>query len=159
MWGDRIFLLSAVPIGVSKEESHEYRGALPERDVHRYVVVAIDRHDGNIVWERVAGEQTPHEATHATAGTYASSSAITDGEHVVAFFESNGLYVYDMLGNLVWNTDLGDKRVLTEGGEGTPGLLAPRVGVERRDDVHLGASWARAGAAVQVHVDLSLIHI
>jgi len=123
VWGDRIFLLSAVPIGVSKEESHEYRGALPERDVHRYVVVAIDRHDGNIVWERVAGEQTPHEATHATAGTYASSSAITDGEHVVAFFESNGLYVYDMLGNLVWNTDLGDKRVLTEGGEGTTPAL------------------------------------
>ena len=123
VWGDRIFLLSAVPLGVSEEEEHEYRGALPERDVHRYVVLAYDRKDGSLLWERTAGERIPHEATHATAGTYASSSAITDGEHVVAFFESNGLFVYDVDGNLVWETDLGDKRVLTEGGEGTTPVL------------------------------------
>jgi len=123
VWGDRLFLLSAVPVGVSDEEQHQYRGALPVRDVHRYVVLAIDRSDGHIVWERVAGEQQPHEATHASSGTYASSSAITDGEHVIAFFESNGLYVYDMDGTLVWSTDLGNKRVLTEGGEGTTPAL------------------------------------
>ena len=123
VWDDRIFLLSAVPIGVSEAEAHEYRGALPDRDVHRYVVLAYDRNDGSLLWERVAGERRPHEATHATAGTYASSSAITDGEHVVAFFESNGLFVYDVDGNLVWENDLGDKRVLTEGGEGTTPVL------------------------------------
>jgi len=123
VWGDRLFLLSAVPVGVSETEEHEYRGALPERDVHRYVVIAVDRHDGRIVWERVASEERPHEATHATAGTYASSSAITDGEHVVAFFESNGLFVYDMEGNLIWEKDIGNKRVLTEGGEGTTPAL------------------------------------
>ena len=42
---------------------------------------------------------------------------------MIAFFESNGLYVYDMDGTLVWSTDLGDKRVLTEGGEGTTPAL------------------------------------
>ena len=123
VWGDRLFLLTAVPVGVSDQEQHDYRGALPERDVHRYVVLAFDRRDGSIVWQRVAGERQPHEATHASAGTYASSSAVTDGEHVVAFFESNGLYVYDMDGNLAWSKDLGDKRVLTEGGEGTTPVL------------------------------------
>ena len=71
-WGDRIFLLTAVPLGVSDDEVHQYRGALPERDVHQYLVLAIDRRDGRIVWERVAGERQPHEATHATSGTYAS---------------------------------------------------------------------------------------
>ena len=83
--------------------------------MHRYVVLAFDRRDGSLVWRRDAGERRPHEATHASAGTYASSSAITDGEHVVAFFESNGLYVYDLDGNLAWSKDLGDKRVLTGG--------------------------------------------
>ena len=118
VWGDRLYLLTALPVGLSAEEQHEYRGALPVRDVHLYVVVAVDRRDGRILWERVASERQPHEATHATTGTYASSSAVTDGEHVIAFFESNGLYAYDMDGNLVWEKDFGDKTVLTEGGGG-----------------------------------------
>ena len=148
VWGDRLFLLSAVPVGVSDDEEHEYRGALPERDVHRYVVIAVDRRDGRIVWERVASERQPHEATHATAGTYASSSAITDGEHVVAFFESNGLYVYDMDGNLVWQKDLGDKRVLTEGGEGTTPALHGNTLVlvwDHNDDSYIVAFDKRTG--------------
>ena len=123
VWGDRIYLLTAVPVGVTAGEQHQYRGALPERDVHQYVVLAIDRRDGHVVWERVAGARRPHEATHASSGTYASSSAIADGEHVIAYFESNGLYTYDTDGNLLWQTDLGDKRVLTEGGEGTTPAL------------------------------------
>ena len=57
--------------------------ALPERDVHQYLVLAIDRRDGRIVWERVAGERQPHEATHASSGTYASSSDITDSGAIV----------------------------------------------------------------------------
>ena len=123
VWGDSVFLLTAVPLGVSAEEQHEYRGALPQRDVHQYVVLAYDRHDGSLLWQRVAGERQPHEATHPSAGTYASSSAITDGTHVVAYFESNGLFVFDMDGNPVWDVNLGDKRVLTEGGEGTSPAL------------------------------------
>jgi hypothetical protein len=34
-------------------------------------------------------------------GTYASSAAITDGQHVYAFFDSFGLYAYDMDGKLL----------------------------------------------------------
>lgn len=149
VWGDRLFLLTAVPVGVPDEEQHDYRGALPERDVHRYLVLAFDRHDGSIVWRRVAGERRPHEATHASAGTYASSSAITDGEHVVAFFESNGLYVYDMDGNPVWSKDLGDKRVLTEGGEGaTPVLHGNHLVVvwDHNDQSYIVAFDKRTGA-------------
>lgn len=148
IWGDYLFLLSAVPVGVPPEQQHEYRGALPDRDVHRYVVMAIDRHNGSMVWQRVAGERKPHEATHATAGTYASSSAITDGEHVVAFFESNGLFVYDMDGNLVWEKDLGDKRVLTEGGEGTTPALHGNTIVlvwDHNDDSFIVAFDKRTG--------------
>ncbi len=123
VWGDRLFLLTAVPLGVPREEQHQYRGALPERDVHRYMVLAIDRRDGSILWERAAQEHQPHEGTNPLSGTYASSSAVTDGESVIAFFESNGLYVYDMDGNPVWDVDLGDKRVMTERGEGTSPAL------------------------------------
>jgi outer membrane protein assembly factor BamB len=123
IWGDRLFLLTAVPAGVPLAESHQPRGGVNPRIAHTYRVLAINRADGKIVWERVAGEETPHEASHQDNGTWASSSAITDGQHVIASFESRGLYCYDMNGTLVWRKDLGDKKMRNEFGEGsTPAL-------------------------------------
>ena len=85
--------------------------------------MAIDRETGRRVWEWVAREQEPHEATHNENGTWANGSPITDGEHIYAYFESFGLYAYDLNGSLVWETDLGDKRMRNEFGEGsTPAL-------------------------------------
>ena len=45
----------------------------------RFIVMALDRRDGRVVWERVAREELPHEGTHET-GTWASPSAVVDGE-------------------------------------------------------------------------------
>ena len=123
VWGDRLFMLTAVPVGLSGDAQHAPRGGLTPRGVHRFMVMAIDRDTGKTVWERVAQEQEPHEASHTDNGTWASSSAITDGERVYAYFESFGLYVYDMNGTLIWEKDLGDKRMRNEFGEGsTPAL-------------------------------------
>ena len=90
VWGDRVFLLTAVPVGVDRRGAHAPRGGVPPRVPHQYKVLAIDRKTGKIVWERTAREETPHEASHQDNGTWASSSAITDGEHVIAYFESRG---------------------------------------------------------------------
>ncbi|MFA5907652.1 MAG: PQQ-binding-like beta-propeller repeat protein [Vicinamibacterales bacterium] len=123
VWGDRIFLLTAVPAGVSGPAQHEPRGALPKRGVHQYKVLAIDRQTGKTAWERVAREEEPHEASHQDNGTWASSSAVTDGTHLFAYFESRGLYAYDMQGTPVWQTDFGDKKMRNQFGEGsTPAL-------------------------------------
>ena len=123
VWGDRLFLLTAVPGGVPVTESHQPRGGVSPRIAHTYRVLAINRADGKIAWERAAGEEVPHEASHQDNGTWASSSAITDGQHVIASFESRGLYCYDMNGTLVWKNDLGDKKMRNEFGEGsTPAL-------------------------------------
>jgi outer membrane protein assembly factor BamB len=93
------------------------------RVAHRYVVLAIDRKTGKTMWEQTAREEAPHEASHPENGTWASPSAIVDGEHVIASFESRGLYAYDMNGKLVWQKDLGDKRMRSTFGEGsTPAL-------------------------------------
>jgi len=124
VWGDRMFVLSAVPIGVDAAASHTPRGGLPQRDRYRFVVMALDRRTGKTVWERVAREQQPHEATHGDNGTYASSSAITDGQRVFAWFESQGMYVYDMDGKLLWSKDLGDKKMRNQFGEGSTPVLA-----------------------------------
>jgi len=128
VWGDRLFLLSAVPVGVEGAPSHQPRVGIQPRIAHRFTVFAIDRKTGNVIWQRVARESTPHEGSHPENGTYASSSAITDGRRVFAFFDSEGLYAYDMDGTPLWEKDLGDKRMRMEFGEGcTPVLYANRL--------------------------------
>ncbi|HEY7444647.1 MAG TPA: PQQ-binding-like beta-propeller repeat protein [Vicinamibacterales bacterium] len=128
IWGDRIYLPTAVPVGVPLEASHSARGGSEPRDVHRFVVLAINRRDGRIVWERTARQERPHEAAHAENGTWASSSALTDGEHVFVYFESRGLFAYDMEGKLLWEKDFGDKQMRQQFGEGsTPALHGNRL--------------------------------
>jgi outer membrane protein assembly factor BamB len=122
VWGDRVFVLSAVPVGVAANSVHAPLGRSPV--AHKYLVMAFDRKTGKVVWERVAKEETPHEASHPENGTWASASAATDGEHVIASFESRGYFAYDMNGKLVWEKDLGDKRMRNTFGEGsTPALF------------------------------------
>jgi len=123
IWNDRIYLLTAVPVGLSGADAHAARGGIEPRHLYRFVTMAIDRRDGRIVWERVATEERPHESTHPLNGTWASSSAATDGELIISFFESRGLYAYDMNGTLLWQKRFGEKKVLSETGEGTTPAL------------------------------------
>ncbi len=123
VWGDRVFVLTAVPDGVGGDAQHAPRGGAQPRGRHRFVVMAIDRRTGRTIWERVAREAEPHEAGHFENSTWASSSPVTDGESVFAYFESFGLYAYDMNGTLRWQKDFGDKRMRNQFGEGsTPAL-------------------------------------
>ncbi|MDP1569183.1 MAG: PQQ-binding-like beta-propeller repeat protein [Vicinamibacterales bacterium] len=137
VWGDRVYLLTAVPTDGGDE--HAPRGGVAPRVPHRYVVLALNRADGTVAWQRVAREETPHEASHNQFGTWASSSAVTDGTHLVAYFESRGLYVYDMAGTLVWEKDLGDRRMRNEFGEGTSPALHGNTLVIQWD--HQGQSF------------------
>jgi outer membrane protein assembly factor BamB len=126
VWGDRVYLLTAVPVGVTGDASHAPRGSA--RGVHRYTVMAINRKDGKVAWQHVAREEEPHESAHQDNGTWASSSAVTDGQYLIASFESRGVYAYDMNGKLVWQKDLGDKRMRNEFGEGsTPTIYRDRI--------------------------------
>ena len=128
VWGDRVFVLTAIPAALTGAASHAPQGGVQPHPLHRFIVMALDRKTGKVVWERTAREWVPNEGSHAENGTYASSSAITDGRYVYAFFDSAGLYVYDMDGKPVWDKDLGDKRMRMEFGEGsTPVLHGDRL--------------------------------
>ena len=123
VWGDRVFLLTAIPSGRTGAASHEPQGGKSPRDPHQFKLLAYDRKTGTLAWERTAREEAPHEASHQDNGTWASSSAITDGEHVIAYFESRGIHVFDKNGTKVWDKDLGDKGMRNEFGEGSTPVL------------------------------------
>ncbi len=128
VWGDRVYVLTAAPVGVELGASHDARGTRGQIVPHRMMVMALDRKTGKTIWERTARQETPHEGYHNQFGTWASSSAVTDGSVIVASFESRGIYAYDPAGKLLWEVDLGDKKMRNEFGEGsTPALFGDRV--------------------------------
>lgn len=73
---------------------------------HALKVFAIDAKTGKVAWERTAYDGVMFDDRHRK-NTFASSTMVSDGERAYAFFESNGLYAYDLKGKLVWKKDLG----------------------------------------------------
>ena len=126
VWGDRIFLTTAVPYGARVEPKPETApGAhdnLPVKHHHKYLVLAVDRRTGKILWEREVHRDLPHEGGHTT-GSLASASPVTDGERVIAFFGSRGLTCLNLDGEVQWKTDLGDMRTKHAHGEGASPVL------------------------------------
>ncbi len=124
--GDRIYLTATVAFGdagepVPDDAPGAHDNARVTRD-HRFVVIAVDRHSGEIVWQETVHEQRPHAVFHKSS-TLTAASPATDGEHVFAFFGSYGVFALDMGGDVVWHTDLGDMNVKHGHGEGaTPAL-------------------------------------
>ena len=130
VWGERVFVLAAVPGGRGEGSGGNFFTRLRRRIMGtvgtgerlQFMVLAIDRRDGSVVWERTAVTEQPHEGRHGT-GSWAPASAVTDGEVVCAFFGSRGLYCYDLDGELQWERDLGDMRIRMGFGEGASPAL------------------------------------
>ncbi len=143
VWGDKVFVQTAVPVEQESaappvaEEGRRRRGVTPGGPV-RWTVMALDRVTGAVAWERVAREETPHEGTHAD-GSWASASAATDGDVLIAHFGSQGLYAYDLAGVLLWSKDLGDMTTRHSFGEGSSPTLAGNTLVVNWD--HEGESF------------------
>ena len=85
-------------------------------------MIAVNRSDGQILWERTVREDLPHAGGHYTA-SLASQSAVTDGEHLFAYFGSHGLYCLDFKGETIWETDIGQMHTLHGHGEGSSPVL------------------------------------
>jgi outer membrane protein assembly factor BamB len=91
-----------------------------------FVVLALGRADGKVRWRRVVRELLPHEGTHQD-GSYASGSALTDGERIYAFFGSRGLYALDFTGQVLWELDLGTMSTRNAFGEGSSPVVFGNV--------------------------------
>jgi outer membrane protein assembly factor BamB len=126
IWGDSIFLTTSVAHGDVLESRHRHaRGAhdnVPALRRQKSVVLAVNRRDGAILWQRSLSDERPHEGTHET-GSWASNSPVTDGEHVFASFGSRGLYCLNMNGEPVWQADFGDMQTKHGHGEGSSPAL------------------------------------
>ena len=71
-------------------------------------VMCLDRKDGHTLWQ-AGPEWTGEDVTHQT-NPYCSSSPATDGERVVAWFGSAGLWCWSLNGKEQWHVDLGPQK-------------------------------------------------
>ena len=87
VWGDRVFVTQAV----AKERRRE--------------LLCFDRASGRLLWRQGATVEAD-EPTHET-NPQGSSSPVTDGKRVIAWFGSAGVFCYDFAGKELWRCDLG----------------------------------------------------
>jgi len=145
VWRDRIYLTAAVAFGDPQAPTAGHRDGEHDNQeaVYRqkFVVLAVNRADGSIAWQKTVREALPHESGHQT-GSHASHSPVTDGERVYASFGSNGLYCLDAKGEILWQKDFGQMHSLHAHGEGSSPALYGETLIVNWD--HEGASFVVA---------------
>ncbi len=108
--GDRIFLTTAVPVDGAPQELKLglYGDIAPVtgEGAQRWLVIALDRGTGELLWQKVAHEGEAAIKRH-TKATHANSTPAVDEERVVAFFGSEGLHAYSHAGEHLWSRDFG----------------------------------------------------
>lgn len=130
VWGDRVFVTTAVPTGRKAEPpsasggGRRGDGGSGAHEEHRFDVLALDRATGKIIWRQTAATAVPHEGYHATYGSFASNSPTTDGQRLYVSFGSRGLFAYDLNGKMLWQRDFKiQMRMFQEFGEGVGPVL------------------------------------
>ncbi len=109
IWGDRVFLTSAVPASGEASLKVGLYGdvtSVEGEPSQSFKVYCLDRRTGKILWERTAASGRPKIMRHPKS-THANPTPATDGKHLLVFFGSEGLFCYDLNGALLWKKDFG----------------------------------------------------
>jgi outer membrane protein assembly factor BamB len=123
VWKDLVIVTTAVPKAAAAATSGAPAG--PGRppgyrdpdSPQQFTVMAFVRETGAQKWKTVVHEELPHEGTHQD-GTFASGSALTDGDRIYAYFGSRGLYALDFTGKVLWERQFGKMQTRNGFGEG-----------------------------------------
>ncbi len=100
--GDRIFLTAYDGFGLTIKDRKDFKNL-------RHHLICLDRGTGKPIWQRqVTGANlkqplNPEVVRHG----FASSTPVTDGENVYAFFGITGVFAFDAEGNSLWQRNLG----------------------------------------------------
>ena len=121
IWNDLLFVTTAVNTATSESLKVGLYGDIDEANdsaVHEFKVYCLDKNSGKIIWERIAHKGIPKSKRH-TKASQANCTPATDGKYLVVHFGSEGLFCYDLKGNLVWQKDMG---ILAPGPYTDPGV-------------------------------------
>src|SRR5262245_9992727 len=94
--------------------------------------VAFRRADGQEVW-RTEAPAKKIEKFLKGEGSPAASTPATDGERIVSYFGSCGLFCYDLKGKELWKHELPTAETMADFGTGTSPIIADGLAVLVRD--------------------------
>jgi outer membrane protein assembly factor BamB len=122
VWGDRVFVTSQIGRGTRRAGNHPtlVQGGSPAQSGERalgggadapagritFLVTALNRQDGRKVWEYEVPADG-HLAEVHDKHNLASSSPVTDGTRVIAWFGTGQIVALDMAGKPLWSRHLG----------------------------------------------------
>ena len=111
VWGDKVFVTTAATDDPEYNVNKQAQTLTVNDDVEfSFKLYALDKRTGEVRWERTAYKGLPKSQRHPQS-SHASPTPVTNGEIVLAYFGSVGLFAYDLEGNLLWKKDLGQINV------------------------------------------------
>ena len=121
--------------GTTKPEDQPQRpfGIKYPNTQFRFVVLCLDRDTGQVVWEKTATQELPHEGHHGD-NSHASASPTTDGKFLYVSFGSRGVFCYDLEGELQWKRKLDNVETRLSFGEASSPVIHGDVLVLNRDN-------------------------
>ena len=116
--GDRVYVTCYSGYGVDPESPGNLE------DLRRHLV-CVDRTSGEIVWDKVTPAEMPEDEFrgYLTEHGYASSTPVTDGKHIFAFFGKSGVFAFDTDGNQEWKVNVGHESSNRRWGSGSSLVL------------------------------------
>ncbi len=109
IWNDLVFVTTAVSGKKDPEMKVGLYGSgtsVDDNTIHEWKLYCLNKNSGKILWEKTSYKGIPEVKRHPKS-TQANSTPVTNGKYVVAFFGSEGIYCYDMEGNIIWKKDFG----------------------------------------------------
>jgi outer membrane protein assembly factor BamB len=102
-------------------------------DGGKLYTIAYRRADGSEAW-RTEAPFEELEAYHKTEGSPAASTCATDGERIISYFGSCGVFCYDLDGNQTWHFPSKPAKMFGDFGTGVSPILVDGVVILLRDE-------------------------
>ena len=110
VWGDRVYavtVISGQKNPLLKVGLYGNIAPVVDDTEHEWRIYCIDKHTGKTIWQVTALKAVPRVRRHPKA-THANSTPAVDGDHLVAFLGSEGLFCFDTAtGAPRWKKDTG----------------------------------------------------
>ena len=116
--GDRIYLTCYTGYGINRDEPGDVSALMRH-------LLCIDRNSGEILWQADVPSKVDEDDYQGfiTEHGYASSTPVTDGEHIFVHFGKTGVVAFDRDGNQKWMTSVGTDSDPARWGNGASAIL------------------------------------
>ncbi len=109
IWGNQLCVTTAKSAGGNESMRLGLYGdiaSVTDSTEHTWRLICLDKRNGSVMFDRVIHKGVPIIKRH-TKATHANSTLATDGTHLVAMLGSEGLFAFDMKGELKWRKEFG----------------------------------------------------